>query len=144
MAKGSVQQPLPPMEVRKTDDAAGGAAGFRRSECDQNGDASFRNSEPVTADSVHAISAALFDEALENAHLTSKDVAFLWNCSVSNVEKMRSRGMRTCPSLVQLLLLPPRFHYELHKALNRRYGYGRQALRELLDVMGTLALVVER
>lgn len=119
-----------PAEVRNSEDAI---PAFRNSEDDS-----------TPAGSVHEISASLFDDACKGARLTNKEIAFLWTCSVSNVEKMRLPGTRTCPSLVQLLLLPPRFHYEFHKAMNKRYGYGRAALRELLESIGTLALVVER
>lgn len=128
--RGDSQLTFGPAEVRNSEEAQ---PVLRSSEDDA-----------TTPDSIHEISASLFDDACKGARLTNKEVSFLWKCSVSNVEKMRLVGTRTCPSLVQLLLLPPRFHYEFHKAMNKRYGYGRAALREVLEALGTLALVTER
>jgi hypothetical protein len=94
----------------------------------------------------------LFDEALRAvrdlhgnpAPITSKEAADLVGVSVSLVDRWRSPNYREAPSLTQLLRLPPSFHLELHRAMNRRFGFGRQLLRRLLDAVGDLALVAER
>ena len=92
----------------------------------------FRNSEQDAAN--------LFNAACEEARLSNKDIAHLCGVSISLVEKWRSPDARGCPSFVQLLMLPPRFHLELHRALNKHYGFGRQALLDLLDAVGRLSL----
>ena len=40
-----------------------------------------------------------------------------------------------------MLLLPASFHIALHRVMNRRYGFGRAALKRLLDAAGDLAVV---
>lgn len=89
------------------------------------------------------LAAALLDEAMENAGLTNKEVAHLCDVSVSLVEKWRSTEARGCPSFVQMLCLPPAFHLELQRAMNRRFGFGRAALMQLLEAAGSLALITE-
>lgn len=111
----------------------------------------FRNSEQD--DSVlrkaEQEASQLFDQACEIAGLQNKEIAHLLSSlgcqvSVSLVEKWRSTEQRGCPSFVQMLLLPLSFHFALHKVMNRRHGYGREALRDILESLGTLAMVVER
>jgi hypothetical protein len=86
--------------------------------------------------------AHLLDVAFRDAGLENKDVAFFCGVSTSLVEKWRSTEQRGCPSFVQMLLLPPAFHIALHRRLNKRYGFGRSALKQLLDAAGDLAMVV--
>ena len=126
----SIQQPLPPMELRKTeqDDPA-----FRTSEQDES---VLRKAEREASQ--------LFDQACEMAGLENKEIAHLLGVSVSLVEKWRSTEQRGGPSFVQMLLLPTSFHFALHKVMNRRHGYGREALREIIESLGTLSMVVER
>jgi hypothetical protein len=92
----------------------------------------------------HAVAAELFDEALTAAKLTSQEAAYLLSVSESLVRRMRSPNARERVSFTQMLRLPPAFHVELHRAMNRRFGFGRQALARLLDAVGDLALVLER
>lgn len=106
---------------------------FRESE---RSDGELGTSEQLAAD--------LLDEAFKRAGLQNKEVAHLCGVSISLVEKWRKSDVRGCPSFVQLLLLPPVFHLELHRAMNRRFGFGRAALLELLEAAGALALVTER
>lgn len=121
MANGQLN--LSPMEVRKSE-----------------------RDEPAFRKSEHEAQAArFFDIACMAAHLESKEIAFLCgDISVSLVDKWRSPESRGCPSFAQLLMLPARFHIELHRAMNAKFGFGRQALRDLLEAAGTLALVTER
>lgn len=126
---------LPPVEVRGSEQDR---PAFRKSEQDA---ATFRTTEQ---DDVDGLAASLFDEALTAAALTNKEVAHLLGVSVSLVEKMRSTEARGCPSFVQMLRLPPAFHLELHRAMNRRFGFGRQLLRRILDDLSDLAVVTER
>lgn len=87
--------------------------------------------------------AELLHAAITAATLTNQEVAHLCGVSENLVEKWRSTHSRGCPSFAQMLCLPPRFHWELHRAMNRRYGFGRQALLELLAAAGSLAMVIE-
>jgi len=145
------QRNLPPMELRDPEQPD---LAFRKSE--QDADAvgktqrespaagTFRNSEQdemALRESEHC-AARLLDAAFRDAGLESKDVAFFCGVSTSLVEKWRSPEQRGCPSFVQMLLLPPTFHLALHRRLNKRYGFGRAALKLLLDAAGDLALVV--
>lgn len=91
-----------------------------------------------------ALAAELFDVALAAARITSQEAAFLFGVSESMVRKMRSVNARERVSFVQMLKLPPAFHIELHRAMNRRFGFGRAALAQLLEAAGELALVTER
>lgn len=89
-----------------------------------------------------ALSAQLFDQALDAAHITSYEVGQLAGVSESLVNRWRSPNHRECPSFVQLLKLPPAFHLELHRAMNRHYGFGRQLLARVLDDLCGLAVAV--
>ena len=86
------------------------------------------------------IAAELFDEALTNARIETGEVAFILGISESLVRRMRSKDARERASFVQMLMLPPRFHWELHRALNRRFGFGRHALAQVLEGLGMLAV----
>lgn len=85
--------------------------------------------------------AELFDAALTRAKLGNKEVAHLCGVSPSLVEKWRKADSPNRPSFVQMLLLPPSFQLELHRAMNARFGFGRAALVDLLDAVGRLAVV---
>jgi len=89
------------------------------------------------------IAAELLRAAFKRARLNDKEIAHLCGVSRSLVEKWSSTEQRGCPSFVQLLLLPPSFHYALHKEMNARFGFGKQALRDLMDAAGSLAMVIE-
>lgn len=125
----SVERPLPPMEVRTSEQAR---ATLRTSE-----------HEPDECGTPERLASDLFDEALTAAGLTTQEVAHILGVSESLVQKMRSRDSRGCPSFVQMLRLPPAFHLELHRAMNRRFGFGRAALRRLIETVGDLAVVIE-
>lgn len=90
--------------------------------------------------SVHA--AELFDEALTDARITTAEVAYLLSVSESLVRRMRSKDARERVSFAQMLLLPPAFHWALHKSMSTRYGYGRKALTDLLEAAGRIAMVI--
>ncbi len=109
-------------------------------------EAAFRNSEQDTEalGKSEQLAALLLGEALDAALLSNKEVAHACGVSVSLVEKWRSTEARGCPSFVQMLCLPPKFHLELHRAMNKRFGFGRQLLGRLLEDIADLALVVER
>lgn len=96
---------------------------------------------PKDTQAADALAAQLFDEALTASGLTTADVAYLLHCSESLVRRMRSHDARERISFPQLLKLPPSFHWALHKAMNRHFGFGRQALLDLLDAAGRLAVV---
>jgi hypothetical protein len=88
------------------------------------------------------LSAQLLNDALEAAHITSYEVGQLVGVSESLVNRWRSPNHRECPSFVQLLKLPPSFHFQLHRAMNRHYGFGRQLLARVLDDLGAVAVAV--
>lgn len=141
-SRANVQLNLPPTEVRRSEPRE---PSFREPEPSSAGRASFRNSEQNEAalgNSEH-IAADVLNTAFQNARLDNKEIAHLCGVSVSLVEKWRSTEARGCPSFAQLLMLPPAFHIELHRALNKRFGFGRAALNRLTDAMADLALVVE-
>jgi len=85
----------------------------------------------------------MFDEALKSARITSQEAAFLTGVSESLVRKWRSVQQREQPSFAQMLCLPAPFHIALHRVMNRRFGFGRAALRRLLDAAGDLMAVSE-
>lgn len=108
-------------------------------------DVVFRDSEPdeLKLAAAEAMASEILAKVFQSAGLDTKEVAFLCGVSTSLVEKWQTPGTRGCPSFLQLLLLPPRFHLELFKELNRRMGFGRMLLRAVLDdASGALALVV--
>jgi hypothetical protein len=93
-------------------------------------------------DDAHEIAAVLFDESLTAARIETAEAAYLLGISESLVRRMRSKDARERVSFAQLLKLPPSFHLELHRAMNRRFGFGRQLLARVLDDLGALALSV--
>jgi hypothetical protein len=133
--KSSVQLNLPATEVRTSERDR---ASLRNSEHEPD-----RFGQPER-EAAQTLAAQLFDEALTAARLTNKEVAHLLDISESLVQKMRSLESRGCPSFAQMLRLPPAFHLELHRAMNRRFGFGRAAIARLLEAVGDLALVVDR
>jgi hypothetical protein len=86
------------------------------------------------------LSAHLLDRALHDAEISSYEVSQLVGVSESLVNRWRSPHHRECPSFVQLLKLPSAFHFELHRAMNRHYGFGRQLLARAIEDLGALAL----
>ncbi len=90
------------------------------------------------------VAAELLNEAFDRASLDNKEIAHLCGVSVSLVEKWRSTESRGCPSFVQMLMLPASFHLALHKAMNRKFGFWRAAIADVIEAVGSLALVVER
>lgn len=105
---------------------------------------SFRNSEQVgqALRESEQLAVELLNAAFEAARLDNKEIAHLCGVSVSLVEKWRSTDARGCPSLAQMLRLPPTFHLALHRALNKRFGFGRAALARLIGAAEDLALAV--
>jgi hypothetical protein len=97
--------------------------------------------ERTQDDDPDAVASELFDTALTAAGLTTAEVAYLFKCSESVVRRMRSKDARERVSFGQMLRLPPAFHIELHRAMNRRFGFGRAALLRLLDAVGEFAAV---
>lgn len=136
-ARANAQLNLPPTEVQKSEVRP---AAFRKSEDHAT---AFQKSE----DDGYRTASELFDasmSALEaSGRLTNKEVAHLCGVSVSLVEKWRQRDSRSCPSFAQMLRLPASFHIELHRAMNRRYGFGKAALASLLEAAGALAVFCE-
>jgi DNA-binding transcriptional regulator YiaG len=126
----NAQLNLPPAELRASEQSS----------------PSFRNSEQdiEALGKSEQLAATFLNQALDAADLTNKEVAHLCGVSVSLVEKWRSTEARGCPSFVQLLMLPPTFHLELHRAMNRRFGFGRQLLARLMHDISDLALAVDR
>lgn len=110
---------------------------FRQAEADPG---SCRGSEPDSYD----LAAELFRAALADpkCNLTIKEVAHLLGVSTSLVEKWARPGARACPSFAQMLRLPLRFHLALRRAMDRRFGFSRAALLDLLEAAGALALAV--
>jgi hypothetical protein len=96
--------------------------------------------DPRTA-AADRLAAELFDRAIVDAGLTTKDVAALLGVSVTVVYGMRSTEDRTRVSLTQLVRLPPAFHIALQHRLNAHFGFTRAALLELLEAAGSLAFL---
>lgn len=122
---------------------------FRKPEQSTAVDTAFRTSEQDAEpfrkpeDDGYGLASVLFDEALKGSGLTNQEVAFLVTVSESLVQKWRSAESRACPSFAQLLRLPPSFHIALHRVMNKRYGFGRAALRDLLEAAGSIAALAE-
>lgn len=128
------QMPLPPMEVRKTDPSG---TAIRKSDQENQ---SVRASDREAAE---ARAAAMFSRALDAAGITRDEAGYLMGgISRSLVDKMCSPTERQCPSLVQLLLLPPQFHLALIQELDGHFGLGRAVLARVQQAVGTLALLV--
>jgi hypothetical protein len=85
----------------------------------------------------------LLNEAFRNANLRNQEIAQLTGVSETMVIKWRSSTSRGAPSFPQMLCLPPRFYWELNKAMSARYGYARMALLELIEAAGALAVLVK-
>lgn len=94
----------------------------------------------LTSEQADVIAAQLFDEALKNARIPSSFVAAHLGVSESLVSRWRSPNYREQPSFAQMLRLPFSFQLGLHRAMNARFGFGRAALRDLLDAAGLLAV----
>lgn len=145
MPKTSVQQSFPPMPLDK-------CSGDRVVRTKDSKRESARTKDSGQPDNSTILAATLFDAALSNARdihgntkpITSGEVAHLLGVSESLVNRMRSVNYREGVSFTQMLRLPPSFHLSLHREMNRRFGFGRQALLDLLDAAGVLALAVER
>jgi hypothetical protein len=97
---------------------------------------------PLTREEAAKASSEIFDEAIRAAKLTNKEVAHLLGCSASLVMKMRSPEDRATVSFAQMLRLPLTFHIELHRAMNRRYGFGRAALARLVEAIGDIVVLM--
>jgi hypothetical protein len=136
MPRSSQQLPVRTSEQLK--------APLRQSEHGTTSEASLRTSEPhdEALRQSERDAADLLNEAFKDAKLENKEAAFLCGVSESLVEKWRSKDQRGAPSFVQMLCLPPKFHYALHKQMNKRYGFGKAALRDLMDAAGSLAMVI--
>lgn len=108
--------------------------------CSQPDVARTKDSRP---DAATILASELFDAAITDARLTSGEVSHLLGISESLVNRMRSPNYREGVSLVQMLKLPIEFHWQLHKVMSRRLGLRRRAVAELLDAVGSIALVTE-
>ena len=121
----SIQQPLPPMPLVN---------------CSQAEPVRTKDTQP---DHASILASELFDAALTDARITSGEVSHLLGVSESLVNRMRSPNYREGVSLVQMLRLPIEFHWQLHKVMSRRLGLRQRAVAELLDAVGSIALVTE-
>lgn len=102
-------------------------------------------SEPVRSNpsqDAEALASTLFAQAMDDAGLTTAEVAYLVQHSESLVSRWRSPEHREQPSFAQLLRLPPSFHLALHKRLDKHYGFSRAALLEAIDALGRLGQAV--
>lgn len=93
-------------------------------------------------DQADIVAAQIFHDALDISGITSKFVAQHLEVSESLVSRWRNPAYRELPSLGQLVQLPLSFQIGLLKAWNRKFGLGRALLREFLDAVGSLALMV--
>lgn len=98
---------------------------------------SSQSSEPV-----ESLASTLFAQAMDDAKLTTAEVAYLVQHSESLVTRWRSPEHREQPSFAQLLRLPPAFHMALHKRLDQHYGFSHAAVRDALEAIGRLAVAV--
>jgi hypothetical protein len=99
--------------------------------------------QELTPDQAEILTAQLFDGALTLAKISSKEVAILLGVGTPLVSKWRSPEYREQPSFAQMLRLPVTFHIALHREMNRRFGFGRAAIKRLLDAVGDLMAVSE-
>lgn len=90
-------------------------------------------------EAAYRLSADLFNAGCGD-WLTNGEIAYLWSCSESLPQKMRTG--RASPSLVQLVLLPARFHFRFIKAVMKHHGFARVALTDLLEAAGLLSMAV--
>jgi hypothetical protein len=125
MARRDLRSSAPELPVRTKEQLR---AAFPNSE---------QGAEPLSAS--ERIAAELLDAAFNLSGLTSKEAGHLCGVSPSLVDKWRSSTQRGSPSFVQMLMLPISFQWQLHKSLNRHFGFGTTALRELLDAVGLVA-----
>jgi len=95
-------------------------------------------------DDSHELAAELFDRALTDAKISTAEAAYLFGVSESLVRRMRSKDARERASFPQMLKLPPTFHWQLHRAMNRKFGFWRLAMADAVEALGGLAMVVER
>lgn len=94
-----------------------------------------------------ALASVMLDEALKDARMSNQDVAY-WlsktgpEVSESLVQKWRKPTERACPSLAQLLRMPPHFHIAFIKQMDSHFGLGRAVLGQVQQALGTLSLLV--
>lgn len=119
------QRSLPPMPLEN---------------CSQPSDARTKDTQP---DPASVLASELFDTALKDARITSFEVSQLLGVSESLVNRMRSPNYREGVSFTQMLRLPIEFHWQLNKVMSRRLGLRKRAVAELLDAVGSIALVTE-
>lgn len=122
MKRPDYQQPLPPMLLSNPEQ---GESVLRRSEQDED---------------PGALTSRLIDHALENARISNAEAAYLLGISESMVAKMRSVNSREGISFIQIVKLGPVFVWELHKAMHRKFGFGKRALGELLEAVGLVSV----
>lgn len=142
---------LPPAPL--TNGSRGGSKRTDRSEPDsaaihETDGRTFRSLESDTRtdrSAAVALAAVLFDEALKTAKpkaIESKEVALILDVSESLVRRWRSPNYTEGPSFVQMCCLPASFHFALHKAQNKHFGFGRHVLLDAIDAFGLLAAAV--
>ena len=90
-----------------------------------------------------AEAAAIFSEAIAAAGFSQKEIALHLEVSESLVSRWCSPNYSEAPTVTQLFQLPPRFHLQWHRAMNRHFGFGRAALARLLEAVGDVALAVD-
>ncbi len=89
------------------------------------------------------LASRIFDQAVIRSGLTNKEISDrLGGLSESLIGRWRNPNAREFPNTLQLQKLGPVFLREFSRASNQYNGLGRQALCELLNVVGDLAVAV--
>lgn len=140
MSRANSQLSLPPMPVAKGTHEASARGNHTQEEAERPKETHAHGH--LTAEDAHAMAARIFDEALTDARITTAECAHLLGISESLVRRMRSGDARERVAFAQMLRLPPAFHIAMHRAMNRRFGFARAALSQLIDAAGALAVLV--
>jgi hypothetical protein len=89
--------------------------------------------------SAQELAAVCLDEARIACGLTAKDFAAHFQLSESVVHRWLNPHARECPSQAQITSLGSEFMRQLARSYNRRFGWGRTALLDVVKAIGELA-----
>lgn len=85
------------------------------------------------------LAAVCLDEARIACGLEPKELASHFGLSESVIHRWMNVNARECPSQSQLTSLGSEFMRQLTKSYDRRFGWGRKALLDVVTAMGALA-----
>lgn len=97
----------------------------------------------LTPEQAHILAAVVLNEALETCDsVTPKQLAIHLDVSESLISRWRKPEHRERPSYVQVMSFPPALLLVMNRIVNRRFGFVRAALLNLVDAAGDLAIAV--